>query len=131
METNLYVCPKAPCTKNPECSHGKPHKNNGNCEANASDSCPECVPVGNSVIARAKKISASIHTTIKPYEKYIGLVVLAVVVDHFFLDSKFASRFSKLAEALVDRVTSTIDRVTNKLTDGIIKEVDEEDTTNE
>lgn len=76
------------------------------------------------MISAAKNIASSVHETIKPYEKYIGLVALAAVIDHFFLDGKFTSRFKKLAEAVVDKITDGMDSITHRLTDGIIDEVD-------
>jgi hypothetical protein len=72
----------------------------------------------------ARNIATSIHDTIKPYEKYIGLIALAVAIDHFLLGNKFTSRFIALGEALVQRITDGMDSVIAKLTDGLLEETD-------
>lgn len=129
----LYICPRAKeCCQAAACSHRTAHRLNSNCGESTSEAihCPTCVPIkkqnkGVVMIEKAKSIATTTRTIIKPYEKYIGLVILAVVIDHFCLDSKFASRFKSLAEAIVDKITGGLDKVIHKLTDGIIEEVED------
>jgi hypothetical protein len=51
----------------------------------------------------------------KPYEKYFGLIALALVIDHFILGGKFAGRFKTIAEGLVKKITDGLDKVIEKL----------------
>jgi hypothetical protein len=67
------------------------------------------------MIETAKTTVAKLHQQIKPFEKYIGLVALAMVIDHFLLGNKFSSRFKSVAEGLVDKITGSLDKLIEKL----------------
>lgn len=68
-----------------------------------------------SVIEKAKSVASDLRNAVKPYEKYIGLLALAAVIDHFLLKDKFASRFKSLAEVLVTRITDGLDKLVERL----------------
>lgn len=121
----MMICPRAnSCSKSETCGHGNPHPRKEKCSYDTQE-CVPCIPYKKGIKnmkETAKNIANSIHNTIKPYEKYIGLVALAVAIDHFLLGNKFTSRFIALGEALVQRITDGLDKVINKLTDGLLEE---------
>jgi hypothetical protein len=67
------------------------------------------------MIETAETTVAKLHQQIKPFEKYIGLVALAMVIDHFLLGNKFSSRFKSIAEGLVDKIAGSLDKLIEKL----------------
>jgi hypothetical protein len=70
---------------------------------------------GDNMIEKAKSMAESVHKNIKPYGKYIGLIALAAVIDHFMLGGKFRDRFTKMAEGIVAKITDTMDKFIEKL----------------
>jgi hypothetical protein len=70
---------------------------------------------GVHMIDKAKEMAASVHESIKPYEKYIGLLALAAALDYFLLDGKFTGKFKDLAEKLVKKTTDTMEGALDKI----------------
>lgn len=83
------------------------------------------------MIEKAKDMAISVHESVKPYEKYIGLIALAAVIDHFFLGNKFTNRFRALAETLVEKIIRGMDSLIDKLSCSLEDNTEANSTTKE
>jgi hypothetical protein len=68
-----------------------------------------------SLAAKAKEKVDKLYDVIKPYEKYIGLVALAMVIDYFVLGGKFTNKFKKLAESVISKIVGTLDKIIDRI----------------
>jgi hypothetical protein len=79
---------------------------------------------GNNMIEKAKTMADGMREYIKPYEKYIGFVAMAFLIDHFLLKGKFAHKFKDLGEALVKKASKILDNFTDKINNSMDKALD-------
>jgi hypothetical protein len=76
------------------------------------------------MIDKAKEMAAGMYSAIKPYEKYIGLAALVLVIDHFMFNGKFGGRLRNIAEQVMDKFLAAFDKMLEKL--GIDLDLDED-----
>lgn len=61
------------------------------------------------MLEKAKELAKDSYDTVKPYEKYLGLIALAVVIDHFFMGNKYTDKFKSLADRAMKKLIGTIE----------------------
>ena len=67
------------------------------------------------MIQKAKDIANGAYNSIKPYEKYIGLAALVLVIDHFLFHGKFTCKLKTVAERVMDKILEAFDAMLEKL----------------
>jgi len=69
----------------------------------------------HTMIQKAKDIGQNLYSSIKPYEKYIGLAALVLVIDHFLFGGKFSGKLKTVAERVLDKIMEAFDAMLEKL----------------
>ena len=73
------------------------------------------VDVVTEMIEKAKSRANEMYSAIKPYERYIGLAALVLVIDHFMFKGAFGGRLKKIAEQVMDKFLAAFDNMLDKL----------------
>ena len=55
------------------------------------------------------KAASNLRETIRPYERYILLALLFIVIDHFLFKNKFQKTIKGLASKVLDKISATLD----------------------
>lgn len=69
----------------------------------------------DNMIEKAKSLATQAHESFKPYQKYIGLLALAIVIDHFFLNNACTDKFKDLATTTVNKIHGMLDAFIEKI----------------
>lgn len=69
----------------------------------------------NPAMEMALEKSKKTYDMIAPYKKYIGLLALALVLDHFILGGKCLNKFKVLASKFVTTIQDTLETFIDKL----------------
>lgn len=67
------------------------------------------------MLEKAKELANSGYDAVKPYEKYMGLIALAVVIDHFFMGNKYTDKFKSLADKAMKKMINTVEKAVDAI----------------
>lgn len=81
------------------------------------------------MLEKAKDLAKGGYDAVKPYEKYLGLIALAVVIDHFFMGNKYTDKFKELADRGMKKIMGTVEDAVDSICGDDKKDTTEETTT--